>query len=119
MLNDELARGQGIPKGWLSETYPRSEAVKRTVAVHILEYLSEVLVTENNFVSQPPNSLDVTTSIADEDGHDEPFSWNPPGLAPRSAWTRERTFSLIQAALQYDDPRAIIEEGMRMLASLA
>jgi hypothetical protein len=117
MLNDELARGQGVPKGWLGETYPRSESVKKTVAVHILEYLSDILVVVPTHISPLLRSPALTTSTTDEDAHDEAFSWNPPDLTPRSAWTRERTFSLIQAALRYDDPGTIIEEGMRMLAN--
>jgi hypothetical protein len=104
MLNEELARGQGVPKDWLGESYPRSESVMKTVAVHILEYLSDILVVAPNPVSPHAKSPDSTASTTKEDKHHEAFTWNPPDLAPRSAWTRERTFSLIQAALWYDDP---------------
>jgi hypothetical protein len=118
LLNDELARGQGAPKSWLADTYPRSETVRITVAVHLLEYLSELMSTAPP--TKKPSSNDTRDDIGNpfeppEDDEHPPFSWNPPDLAPRSAWTRERTFSLIQAALKYDDPGALIEEGMKML----
>jgi hypothetical protein len=44
MLNDELARGLGVPKAWLGEAYPRPNTVRHTIAVYILEDLSELLV---------------------------------------------------------------------------
>jgi hypothetical protein len=36
LLNDELAKGLGTPKGWLGDRYPGGRAVTSTVALHIL-----------------------------------------------------------------------------------
>jgi hypothetical protein len=73
-------------------------------------------VETDGSLPQSTGSLDDRATDCKEDEH-EPFSWKPPNLRPCSAWTRERTFSLIQAALQYDDPGAIIEDGMWKLAN--
>jgi len=35
LLNDEIARGLGVPKKWLEEVYPTGQLVRRTVALHI------------------------------------------------------------------------------------
>jgi hypothetical protein len=35
ILNDEIARGLGVPKKWLGEVYPTGQLIRRTVALHI------------------------------------------------------------------------------------
>jgi hypothetical protein len=35
LLNDEIARGLGVPKKWLEEVYPTGQLVRRAVALHI------------------------------------------------------------------------------------
>jgi hypothetical protein len=45
LLNDELAKGLGAPKAWwLHDRYPTTKATRATVALHILEALSPMLV---------------------------------------------------------------------------
>jgi hypothetical protein len=114
LLNDELARGQGTPKDWLGGAYPRSETVRSTVSVHLLEYLSDFMVSGLDSTTISSESLEDKFEIDSDDDH-PPFSWKPQDLAPRSAWTKARTYNLIQAALKYEDPGRLIEDGMRML----
>jgi hypothetical protein len=114
LLNDELTRGLGTPKAWLGDIYPRSETVRQTVPVHLLEYLSDVMVTTSNDVQWNATTWDKVTTIPDVPVN-APFSWNPPNLEPTSDWTRQRAYNLIQAALLYEDPGKLINEGMRML----
>jgi hypothetical protein len=35
LMNDEIARGLGVPKKWLGEVYPTGRLIRRTVALHI------------------------------------------------------------------------------------
>jgi hypothetical protein len=37
LLNDELAKGLGMPKTWLEDNYPDGASLKTTVALHILK----------------------------------------------------------------------------------
>jgi hypothetical protein len=103
-----------MPKIWLGDAYPGSETVRSTIPVHLLEYLSDFMVAKSIEASMPTTSPE-TESIDTTDDEHAPFSWKPPDLSPCSGWTKERTYNLIQAALKYDDPGPLIEEGMRML----
>jgi hypothetical protein len=114
LLNDELARGQGAPKAWLGATYPRPETVRMTVPVHILEYLSHVLVSDTASVEEPTTSPDAGPSMTADDEH-TPFSWQPPDIGPLLSWTKARTYNLVQAAIRYQNPGSLIEEGLQML----
>jgi hypothetical protein len=115
ILNDEVALGQGVPKSWLSDHYPRGSTVRKTVALHLLEYLSGWLVMSSNddAMATTVGSDDATTDTKDD--QQTQFTWTPPDLSPRSAWARERTYNLIQVAMWYEDPGFLIEEGMEML----
>jgi hypothetical protein len=115
LLNDELSKGQGTPKAWLGEHYPHGSVVRKTVAVHILEYLSDTLVQNSPVVQITPEMLEPRPDCVDA-AEEVPFSWVPPDLSPTSDWTKDRVYNLIQAAIQYDEPGPIIEESMRMLA---
>jgi hypothetical protein len=114
LLNDELARGQGTPKAWLGEHYPRGSVVRKTVAVHLFEYLSDLIVAGDAEI--PPLIERPDDDSTEATNFDEPpFSWVPPDLSPTSDWTRDRAYNLVQAALQYEEPGPIIEDGMKML----
>jgi hypothetical protein len=43
------------------------------------------------------------------------FSWKPPDLSPTSDWTKARVQNLVAAALLFQDPGPLIEEGLRIL----
>jgi hypothetical protein len=100
LLNDELARGPGTPKSWLGAHYPRGSVVRKTVAVHLLEYLSDRLVTESSDI--PPRTERHEYVLPTDDTKTEypPYSWVPPDLSPTSDWTRDRAYNLVQAAIQ-------------------
>jgi hypothetical protein len=68
LLNDELAKGQGMPNTWTRDQYPPSDLVRRTPAVHILEFLSEGL-------TNPPLETEDTQPDESDDA--------APGLIPR------------------------------------
>jgi hypothetical protein len=75
LLNDELARGQGTPKSWLGAAYPRFESVRKTVPVHILEYLSALLVSEDGHIRyKAARTREDQPECAEEEVH-PPFKW--------------------------------------------
>ena len=52
LLHDELAKGLGVPKTWLQDHYPSGRIVEDTVALHLLEGLSPLLIRSPNRISQ-------------------------------------------------------------------
>jgi hypothetical protein len=114
LLNAELAQGLGTPKPWLGDVYPQSGTVRRTPAVHILEYVGLFLVKQEPArvrTVDPDHPLEETLSQINR----LPFSWKPPDLGPSSDWTRQRVFNLIEAALHYENPGLLIERGLQAL----
>jgi hypothetical protein len=121
LLNDKLARRQGVPKSWMANKYPRSKLVNRTVVpVHILEYAGAMLtkpvkpVEPDEDSDEEPPSL-IPRCFASEHELVEPFHWNPPNIAAGSEWTKARVTNLLAAAQRYSDPAKLIEDGMLML----
>jgi hypothetical protein len=47
LLNDELAKGLGVPKSWLGDFYPSGKAVASTVPLHLLKSLTSSFVYPN------------------------------------------------------------------------
>jgi hypothetical protein len=115
ILNDELAKGQGMPTGWTGGQYPASNTTRRTPAVHILEYLSGALTSPPAAQVLEPTDDDDAESIPDLIPRHETFTWKPPDLSPTSAWTLERVQHLIMACLEYENPGPMIEQGLMML----
>jgi hypothetical protein len=118
LMNDELARGQGTPKSWLGDQYPKGKMVRQTIAVHLLEYLSPLLTRPR--VNREDGKPHPTPKVQDRQAPDIapgqiPFEWKPPDLSSESAWNRTRIENLIHAAQRYVDPGPIIEEGMEIL----
>jgi hypothetical protein len=114
LMNDEIARGLGAPKSWLGDAYPKAGTVRRTPAVHLLEYLSHFLVTPEPREANPGVTKPLTSEALPQDDH-IPFSWKPPDLGPTSAWTKQRVFNLIRASLEYVSPGRLIEKGLQNL----
>jgi hypothetical protein len=52
LLHDELCNGLGVPKPWVLE-YPDGRTVRRTIALHLLEYLTPLLVHANTPIPVP------------------------------------------------------------------
>jgi hypothetical protein len=46
LLNDELAKGLGVPKAWMNNQYPLVWLIHNTVDVHLIEYFTNTLVSE-------------------------------------------------------------------------
>jgi hypothetical protein len=120
LLNDELARGQGVPKSWLVDKYPRSKLVNHTVPVHILEYAGAMLTKPASPVEPDLDSDEELPSLIPRyfsSDHElvEPFHWNPPDISANSEWTKQRVENLLAAAQRYSDPAKLIDEGMLML----
>jgi hypothetical protein len=116
LRNDELARGQGVPKSWMGERYPRSKLVNRTVPVHILEYVGSML-TEPVPADEPEEDPPVMIPRCFTLDFDpvKPFHWHPPDVSENSEWTKQRAHNLVTASLHFKDPAKIIEDGMLML----
>jgi hypothetical protein len=53
LLNDELARGMGAPKEWVTEWYLTSATLKQTISLHLLKYLTPILLTSTDSVLGP------------------------------------------------------------------
>jgi hypothetical protein len=85
------------------------------VAVHLFEYLSDMLVTEPSDIPPLKERFDCETPSDDAELEHSPFSWVPPDLSPTSEWSRDRAYNFVMAAIQYDNPGPLIADGMRML----
>jgi hypothetical protein len=59
ILNDEIARGLGVPKTWLGEVYPSGQLVRRRVALHDLRgsRSSSHIRTGRVWSRPPPHSM--------------------------------------------------------------
>jgi hypothetical protein len=84
LLNDELARGMGAPKEWVQEWYPTSGTLKQTISLHLLEYLTPILLQPNDSATGSAQKCDLASEIrvsTDDDSFPkEIFSWCPPDL---------------------------------------
>jgi hypothetical protein len=115
LLNDELAKGLGVPKAWLSDIYPSGKSVANTVSLHLLEGLTPSLVSQEQKSTAEPTTCE--ESWPEYTTYDEStIQWHPPDLTEGHAWHRECLEGLLQAALEYDSPGPLIEEGMQMIA---
>jgi hypothetical protein len=113
LLNDEIAKGLGVPKAWLGEIYPSSKAVANTISLHLLEGLtSSFVVDEPTVTAEPPTGL---PPPAQEPQKLSSFQWTPPDLTKDQAWYRECVADLMQASLVYESPGLLIEEGLQMI----
>jgi hypothetical protein len=82
LLNDELAKGLGTPKGWVAERYPDGRVLTLTVSLHILEGLSPALLKESLQVPSTPPELDsLLAQPPKPDPVPVPFVWKPPDLS--------------------------------------
>jgi hypothetical protein len=61
LLNDELAKGLGVPKMWLQDTYPNGRSVRNIVALHVLEALMPLLIRITEHAPLPPGTRDTPT----------------------------------------------------------
>jgi hypothetical protein len=115
-LNDEIARGLGIPKKWLEGVYPSGLLITRTVVLHIFKALGPLL-TRGQGVKTTANKQHETPTLvfSSPSAASKQYSWKPPDLSPASAWTKARVENLVSAALLFQDPGPIIEEGLRSL----
>jgi hypothetical protein len=106
LMNDELARGMGAPKEWVTEWYPTSATLKQTISLHLLEYLPPILLMSLDSVLGPLKQCaqhrdfesEIRVSTDDTSFPKEIFSWCPPNLGEcDSPWFNERVRSFAQA----------------------
>jgi hypothetical protein len=83
LLNNELAKGLGIPKVWMADQYPPGWLVHDTVDVHLLEYLTTDLSDHETptRITNPSTKERTATNFIPEDSP-IPYSWKPPNLSP-------------------------------------
>jgi hypothetical protein len=115
LLNDELAKGLGMPKTWLEDQYPDGSSLKTTVALHILESLTPVLVREGIPHAAISPDRDVPNFVSDPPPNEDSFEWRPPNLSPSAPWYKARVLDLIRACCLYPCPGPMIKEGLTML----
>jgi hypothetical protein len=123
LLNNELARGMGAPKEWVTEWYLTSATLKQTISLHLLEYLTPILLTSTDSVLGPLEQraqhrdfeLEIRVSTDDTSFPKEIFRWCPPNLECDSPWFNERVRLLRYASHNFPDPKKVIEEGLDIL----
>jgi hypothetical protein len=116
LLNDELAKGLGMPKTWLEDHYPDGASLRTTVALHILESLTPLLVhAQGGPVAANLQDPEVPNFVREPIPNDESFEWRPPDLSPSAPWYKARVLDLIRACCLYPTPGPMIEEGLIML----
>jgi hypothetical protein len=114
LLNDKLAKGLGIPKAWLEGIYPHTKTIWRTPAVHLLEYIGQLLQIEELSLPTNPGTSHRPAEAPPPNWY-PPFTWKPPDMGPTSNWTRERVFNLIRACVPYENPGVMIANGLQDL----
>jgi hypothetical protein len=119
LLDEELAKGLGVPKGWFKSGKNRREMLKETTSIHILEYLTPLLETtiraeQSEDDTGPPNT-DRNEPLPAHTETQVPFSWVPPDLSIGSDFYKARVHSLKKAAAAYPNPEEIIEDGLTIL----
>ena len=120
LLHDELATGLGLPKAWRKE-YPPGHLVRKTVALHLFEYLTPLLLLPRTPAALPglpevAPADDVSPISACKAGGDYViFEWHPPDIRPGSDWNAKRLRNLRTACDTYPDSDRLYEEGVQML----
>jgi hypothetical protein len=107
-----------MPKTWLLDQYPDGSSLKTTVALHIFESLTPLLVHEKGtpVAVNNPQDPEVPNFVVQEPApNNESFDWRPPGLSPLARWYTARVLDLIRACCQFPIPGPMIEEGLVML----
>jgi hypothetical protein len=129
LLHDEYATGLGVPKHW-ARKYPPGGLVKRTIDLHLLEYITPNLLSPaprppdtssergRNVDSIPVPKTDPLKAVQScvSAGENLVFTWRPPDLSPGSEWTRETIRTLRVACDHYDDSENLFQEGLECLA---
>ena len=120
LLHDELATGLGLAKAWQKE-YPSGHLVRKTVALHLFEYLTPLLLQPQvpTISSQLPEvgTMDDVAPISECEsvGDYVVFQWRPPDLRPGSGWSAQCLRNLRQACDTYPDSDQLYTEGVQML----
>jgi hypothetical protein len=118
LLHDELCNGLGVPKSWIHD-YPHGRIVQRTIALHLLEYLTPLLVSRPKPTPVPVQQVSSKESnvvqTCTKAGDFAVFTWKPPDLSPGSPWSRETIAELRRACDDYEDSDAIFQDGLERL----
>ena len=114
---DEIGRGIGLSKEWLSHSHLPSKVLCKTPSLHVLERLGEVLaVSCANVVSEtnethahineepqpPPKQAVKGDGLILEDSPGE-FTWTVPDLRPNKGWYRRRLSNLKAAIKSFSE----------------
>jgi hypothetical protein len=92
LLNDELAKGLGVPKTWLGDRYPSGKAVANTVSLHLFEGLTSSFVVPERLA---------------EAGEGPSHGPEPPSPVP------QESLSIGSPRIwPYETPGPLIEEGL-------
>ena len=118
LLHDELCNGLGVPKSWVKD-YPPGALVCHTVALHLLEYLSPMLLVPTVSKTAPvPESLPKVSRTVETCKKIEDlivFSWKPPDLSEGSEWTCNTIRNLREACDFYPNSDDLFHDGMQRL----
>ena len=117
LLPEEFYRGLGGDK---DDEVPSTAMLERTSSVFIWEALAtslakcEATATPNNQATPTPHSPS-NVNPSPKEQPDDSFHWHPPDLSEGSPWYLDRVKSLQWAAGSFDDPDAVIQEGLKIL----
>jgi hypothetical protein len=119
LWHDELCDGLGVPKSWVRD-YPDGRIVNRTIALHLLEYLTPLLVSRPKPAPVPvpkasSKESDVVQTCTQTDDFIV-FTWKPPDLSPGSTWRKSTIEELGIASDEYPDSDTVFQDGLERLA---
>jgi hypothetical protein len=119
LLHDELCNGLGVPKSWVRDC-PDGRIVKRTIALHLLEYLTPLLVSRPKPAPVPVPKVsskesNVVPTYTKTDDF-KVFTWKPSDLSPWLTWTKLTIEELRIASDEYEDSDTFFKDGLERLA---
>jgi hypothetical protein len=107
----------------VTEWYPTSAILKQTISLHLLEYLTPILLQSSDSVLGPLKyraqhrnfESEIRVSTDDTSFPKEIFSWCPPNLECDSPWFNDHVRLLRYASQSFTDLKKVVEEGLEIL----
>jgi hypothetical protein len=137
LLNDEVARGLGVRKHYLDALWLTACLLRETTSLHILEYLTPLLLESPLLVLKSeisrvggglaqidrgtPTETRIQPLVLVESPVDvvfllSVFTWWPPNLHEGKAFYNVQVRSLTNARQSFPNPNEVFQDGLKILS---